>query len=165
MNKTSIIISSVLVGSAIGYYIGIVGEFSRPGSVLVVLQGAALGYVFGIVLFSKKYGALIWSCAILLVALFVDWLAGSTVNMSNKLAFATAGLLIGWNFWLFRKQVLLGGLFIGIIGFIWGLNYGHGFGYVQLEPGILNALLLSIQGCVAGMVLGRLYVDLFTKGL
>jgi hypothetical protein len=160
MNKTYIPIFSVLAGSAIGFYIGIVGNVSKQGLILIVLNGASLGFILGIVVFSKKYGALLWSLAILLTALFLDWIAGSTIYMGNKLAFATAGLIIGWNFQLFWKQAVFGGLIIGVIGFIWGLNYGRGFGYVQLEPGTLNAFLFAIQCNIAGMVLGRLYVDL-----
>jgi hypothetical protein len=162
MNKALVTIVSILAGLGIGLYIGFAGEFSSRGWILIVLNGAAFGYIFGIVLFSREYGAIIWSFVVLLIALFIDWFAGSTVNMSNKLAFATAGLLIGWNIWPFRKWVFLGGIILGIVSFIWGLDHAHQFGYIQLEPGILNALLFSIQGCIAGMVAGRLCANLLS---
>ena len=162
MKKTYLIFSSAvaLLGSAISYYIGVMSGYTTLGLILTVINGAFLGYLTGLTLFWKKYGALIWGLTTLLVAMLVHWLAGSTVALINNLGFATMGIFVVWNFWSFRKHVLLSGLIGGIIGFIWGMNYSYWFGNMQLEPGLRNAGLLSVQFVILAMALGKLYLEL-----
>ncbi|SRR5258706_10271317 len=112
-------------------------------------------------LFWKKYSAVIWGVVTVFITLIVDWVAGSTnVSMLDKLAFASAGLFIGFDFWSFRKQILVAGCLGGLFGFIWGMNGSLWFGYVHLEPSLLSALFSFVKGFIIGMLFGSMFMKI-----
>jgi hypothetical protein len=162
VNKNPIIISSIVLGSVIGYFIGVASKCPTPILILVTINGTFFGYLFGTALYWKKYKALLWGAVATLIALIVDGVAGSTrVSMLDKLVFASAGLFIGFDFWFFRKQILVSGCIVGIFGFIWGMSDSLWFGHAHLEPGLLNATLSSVKGFIFGMMIGSMYMSLF----
>lgn len=159
--KYMLYLPAVLAGSAIGYYFGSISGSSGWDLLYEIFNGVALGY-FVIFAFEKKeYGSLLGAILGLMVALSLDWVAGSPVDMRNKLSFAAACAFVGWLFWPFWKQVLVGGFIGGVIGFVWGLTDSHWFGKVCLAPGVLNASLLAVQIFMLGMCFGSLYMKFF----
>ena len=154
--------SSIALGSVIGYFIGIASKCPLPIIILVTLNGAFFGHFLGIALSWKRYSALTWGVVTTLIAIIVDWIAGSPkISLLDKLAFATAGLFIGFDFWSFWKQTLMIGCIVGIIGFIWGMYDDLWFGYAHLQPSLLNAIFSSIKGFIFGMVIGNMYMQVW----
>ena len=162
VNKNPLIISSIVLGSVVGYLIGVDSKCPTQILILVTLNGTFFGYLLGMALYWKKYETLIWGVVATLIALIVDWIAGSpTVSMLDKLVFASAGLFLGFDFWSFRKQTLTAGCIVGIISFIWGISDDHWFGYAHLQPGLLNAILSFVKGFIFGMFSGSIYMQVF----
>lgn len=147
----------VLFGAIFGYSIGV--NKSLAAIILSILMGAFYGSFLGAVLLLKRYSALVWSVATSLIALIVDWLAGSSsVSMMIILIFATLGIYIGIDFRPYWRQILAAGCIGGILGFIWGMNGSTWFGNVHLEPGLFNASLLFVEIFVFGMFFGSSYM-------
>jgi uncharacterized membrane protein YczE len=81
--------------------------------------------------------------------------------MYGKLEFMMAGLLIGWDFWYFRKRLALLGVIGAVCGFVIGMNNRIWFGTVRLDPGLLNATLLAVKLSIFGMGFGSLLFEIF----
>jgi hypothetical protein len=152
---------AVSAGSATGYYLGSLSGSSGGDLVYEILMGGALGFLVVFAFDQKDYGSLLEAALGFLVTLSVDWIAGSPVDLRNKLSFAGMGSFTGWLFWPFWKQVLVGGLVGAIIGSVWGTLSSHWFGQVCLQPGILNAALLAVQVSMIGMCFGSSYMKFY----
>jgi hypothetical protein len=158
----------IFVGAAIGFYLGNASRTTDMGLIWEVFCGAGVGYSVYRVLSEGLYDILIGMVMGLVVTLSLDWLAGSTLDVKDKLSYMFLGGFIGWLFVEFWKEIFIGGLFGGIIGFVWGLNDSYWFGKVNLPPGIFNASLLAVKISILGMILVSLYVgyfgSIFSKG-
>ena len=163
MKKDFLYIPFVIVGSTIGYFIVTKGSFSAWDLFREIFSGAVVGYICRRALVEKKYGIIIGGVIGLIVALSVDWIAGSPVDMMDKLLYISLCSFIGWVFDVIWKQMLVGGLIGGTIGFVWGLSASYRFGQVRLAPGVLNASLLAVQLFILGM--GVVVVLIYCFGL
>jgi hypothetical protein len=146
------------VGIAIGYGIGNIRGLEGMDLIWEMFYGFGVGYSSYRVWSEDSYGTLIGMILGLIVALSVDWLAGSSLDLQNKLLYMFLGSFIGWLFYDYWREILLGGVIAMAIGFIWGFNDSHWFGTVCLSAGILNALLLGVQISIIGMALAGLVV-------
>jgi hypothetical protein len=161
VNKKVIHTVAVLLGSSLGFYIGVDTNQSGLDLVTQIFSGAFFGYLIGLALIWNKYGVIIWSLVSLVVDLFVDWVAGSSWTVIGRLEFMAAGLLLGWDFWYFRKQVTLLGVIGALCGFVLGMNKNLWFGTVRLDAGWLSAVLLAVKFSILGMGYGRLLIEIF----
>lgn len=161
LKSNAVFIVPVIVGSVIGYYIGV--KWNAIGWELIyeVLNGAILGFTLGFGLSERDKDIFIGCFAGLSVCLLIDWLAGSPIDLRNKSSYMFATSFVGWGFWVYRKQVLLGGVLGAVIGFLLGLQRSHFFGIICLPPGLLNAILFSVQTFIIGMLFGSLYMKYY----
>jgi uncharacterized membrane protein len=146
------------VGIAIGYGIGNIRGLEGMDLIWEMFYGFGVGYSAYRVWSENSYAILVGMILGLIAALSIDWLAGSAPDLQNKLSFMFLGSFIGWLFYEYWREILLGGLIAMTIGFIWGLNDSHWFGTVCLPAGILNASLLGTQISIIGMALAGLVV-------
>jgi hypothetical protein len=151
----------ILAGIAVGYGIGSVRELTGFNLVWEIFCGMGVGYSAFRVWSEKLYGILIGMILGLVVTLSLDWLAGSTVDLKNKLSYMFLGSFIGWLFYDFWREILVGGLIALICGFVWGLNDSHWFGIIRLPAGVFNGSLLGVQMSIIGMAFASLAVGYF----
>jgi hypothetical protein len=90
----------------------------------------------------------------------LDILAGSTITIRDKLGDMFIGSLVGWYFPIFLRQMLIGGVIGGILGFGWGMIHSHRVGHVGFQPGD-GVILLAIVWFVLGMIVGKWYMVVF----
>jgi len=163
MKKELIYLPFVLAGATIGYFIGAKSGFSGWDLFGEMFWGGSLIYAFAVAIFhwGNEYGVLIGAAIGLLVSLSLDWMAGSPVDLSNKLSFMFMCSFVGWGFrWgkSYWNPVIVGGFIGGIIGFGLGLSRSHWFGQVCLDPGVLNASLMSVEISVVGLGFASLFM-------
>ena len=161
MKRNYIGISLVLTGSAIGYLIGTKSGLSGWGLFREMFFGMLVGLFLGIAFIDKQYGILIGAIVGLVVEGSLDFLAGSPIVAKGKLASIYICSFIGWGFPVYLKQMIIGGLIGGIIGFGWGLSESHWFGEVCLTPGVFTASLMFVVMSIAGMSAGKLFMMFF----
>ena len=161
MNKKVIHAFAILLGSALGFYIGVDTNQSGLHLFTQAFSGAFFGYLIGLALIWNKYGVFIWGLVSLLIDLLIDWIAGSSWTVVGRLEFMTVGLLLGWDFWHFRKQIALLGFIGAVCGFVFGMNNNLWFGTVRLDAGLLSAILLTVKFSILGMGYGRLLIEIF----
>lgn len=158
----------IFAGAAIGFYLGNSSGATSVRLIWEVFCGAGVGYSMYRVLSEGLYGILIGMVTGLAITLLLDWLANSTLDVKDKLSYMFISGFIGWLFVEFWKEIFIGGLLGGIIGFVWGLNDSYWFGKVNVPPGIFNASLLAVKISILGMLLAGLYVgyfgSIFSKG-
>ena len=166
MKKTSTYISFVLIGCAIGFLIGTKSGLSGWSLIGEVFWGAALFYSLTLALFDwgNEYGMLVGALIGLVVAMSLDWVAGSPVDFRDKLSFMFISSFVGWGYRWGRPYwipVIVGGLIGGVIGFALGLSRSHWFGQVCLVPGLLNAELTFVRFFMLGMATISLFLKSF----
>jgi hypothetical protein len=161
MKKPNLTTVTALLGFILGCYIAIVSKRSGLMFALQILSGTAFGHFVGLTLGWRKYGTLIWSFISLTVVTLLDWSVGSSWTIYGKLEFMFAGLFMGLDFWCFRKRIALLGTIGMICGFLLGLNNRIWFGSVRLDPGLLNAALLSVKFSIFGMGIGSVLFEIF----
>jgi hypothetical protein len=91
-----ILISLALIGSAIGYFVGRITGVSGWELFWEIFTGAALVHNFGIAFSEKEYRMLIGAVIGLLVSMSLDWIAGSAIDLRNKLSFMALCSFVGW---------------------------------------------------------------------
>jgi len=151
----------ILLGSLLGCYIAIVTRRSGLMFSFQIFSGAAFGHFVNFALKWNKYGAFIWCFISLILVTILDWSVGSAWSIYGKLEFTMAGLFVGFDFWRFRKRLALLGAIGMICGFLLGLNNRAWFGTVRLDPGLLNAILLSVKFSIFGMGFGSILFEVF----
>ena len=161
MKKPNLAAVTVLLGALLGCYIAIVSRRSGIMFVLQIFSGATFGHFVSLAVNWRKYGAFIWSFISLIIVTLVDWSVGSSWTIYGKLEFMFAGLIMGLDVWYFRKRLALLGAIGMICGFVLGLNNRIWFGTVRLDPGLLNAVLLSVKVSIFGMGFGSLLFEIF----
>src|SRR5262245_42259566 len=125
----------MILGLIVGCWVGIATQGPIELIIRAAINGVFFGYLMGFTVIWRKYDAVLWCIVIVLITFVVNWVAGSTrVNKLEELAFVTIGLFLGLDYHPFRKEIIIGGLILGIVGFIWGMTNSLWFGYVYLEP-------------------------------
>ena len=161
MKENLVHTSLMLVGAAIGYLIVTQSGLSGWDWFSEILFGALLGLIFGIAFVEKQYKILIGAVVGLVIEVSLDFLAGSPIVANGKLLSAYIVSFIGWGFPVYSKQMIIGGLLGGIIGFGWGLTDSHWFGQVCLAPGLFTALLMFVVMSIVGISAGKLFMMLY----
>lgn len=160
MNKPFIYAVTILLGSVLGCYIGIISGRSGSMVAMQIFNGAFFGYLVGWALFLRKYRAFIWSGISLIIVLITDWISGSQSVVYYALEFMIAGFFMGLDLWRFRKQVALLGIVGAVCGFIVGMNNVLRFETSHLDSGFLSAVLLAVKFSILGMGYGRLLLEI-----
>ena len=159
MKKNIVLAFLALAGSIIGYLVGRAGNASGWSLFREVYSGAFLIYFFGMALFEMKdYGILVGAALGLFVSVSLDLLAGSNIEVRNKLSYMFICSFTGWAFWYYWKPVLIGGGIGATAGFVLGMFHSHFFGKVCLLPGFLNASLWAAQMSMIGMAAASLFM-------
>ena len=162
VKKLSISTLSNLLGLALGLYVAITGNYLGWRFVRELIVGGFLGYVIGLVLTWKEYRALLWGFVTILLALTLEWIAGSSkMNVLDNLIYASMGIFIAVDFQYSRKQIFIGGIVAGSIGFVLGFMKSQYYGDALVPPGLLNALLSSTRLLIFGMFFVSMYIALF----
>lgn len=160
MKRRSIVLLTLL-GSIVGYFVGNISSVSGWELFYEIFMGAALFLVLGVAFLEKEFSMFVGAIIGLVVAMSLDWIAGSPVDIRNKLSFMGVCSFVAWLFRAFWKQVFVGGLIGGGMGFVWGMLRSHWFGKVCVPPGLLNASLLFIQLAMLGMSMASLYMKIY----
>jgi len=96
----------------------------------------------------------------LAISVSLDVLAGSEVTIKDKLGDMFLVAFIGWRFPIYLRQMIIGGIVGGVVGFGWGMIHSHRVGNMGFVPGD-GAILLAILWFVLGMGVGKLYMVVF----
>jgi hypothetical protein len=166
MKKELLYIPIILTGSAIGYFVGIKANLLGWDLYWEVFCGTFLFLNFGVALLELNdgRGVFIGAAVGLLISIALDLIAGSPVEVRNKLSNIWFCSFVGWGYewgWAYWKPVLIGGLIGGILGIFLGLYRDNQFGYVYLASSMLNTLSLFIQFSILGLGITSLYLKSF----
>lgn len=162
IKKLSISTLSNLLGLVLGLYVAIAGNYLGWRFVREIIVGGFLGYVVGLVLSWKEYRALLWGFVTILLALTLEWIAGSSkVSVLDNLIYASMGIFIAVDFQYSRKQIFVGGIIVGTLGFVLGLMKNQYYGHANVPPGLLNAFLSSTRLLIFGMFFVSMCIALF----
>ncbi len=158
MKTNAILTVLTLIGSAVGLGIAIAWRETGWEFVFEVFCGSLVGFLVAFALTERHPGMLIGIVFGLVLAILIDWVAGSTLDPRNKLSYAAMGAGAGWDFKFVWKPALMGGVLLGALGVTWGLLQSHPFGTVRLPPGYLNSALFGAQFTLIGMGIGVWFV-------
>ncbi len=159
MKKDFLYIPFVIVGIAIGYLTTFSG--AKVWNLFwEMFYGGFLGLIVGTAFLEKQYGILVGMVGGLIVSGSLNVLVGSPITPVDKLGDMFIGSLIGWYFPVYLRQMLIGGIVGGILGFGWGMIHSHRVGNMGFAPGD-GAILLAILWFFLGMVVGKLYMMIF----
>ena len=161
MKKDFLYIPFIVTGLAVGYFNAFMGSLHGWNLFWEMLFGGLLGLIIGMAFLEKQYGVLVGAVIGLAISASLDILAGSPITIKDKLGDMFFGSFIGWYFPIFLKQMLIGGIVGGILGFGWGMIHSSRIGQVGLAPGVYGAILLAILWFILGTGVGKLFMMIF----
>ena len=160
MKKDFLYIPFIIVGVVIGYFNASTDDLQGWNLFWEMWFGGLLGFVTGIGFLEKQYGVLVGAVIGLAISAFLDVLAGSEVTIKDKLGDMFFVAFIGWHFPIYLRQMIIGGIIGGVVGFGWGMIHSHRVGNMGFASGE-GAILLAILWFVLGMGMGKLYMMAF----
>jgi len=160
MKKDYLYIPFIITGVAIGYFVAFVGGLKGWNLFWEMWFGGLLGLMIGTAFLEKQYGILAGAAIGLIISSSLDILAGSPITIRDKLGDMFFGSFIGWYFPIYLRQMLIGGIIGGILGFGWGMIHSHRVGNMGFLPGE-GAMLLAILWFILGMGAVKFYMMAF----
>lgn len=162
MKKEFLYIPFIVAGLAVGYFNASVLHFRGWYLFWEMIFGAPLGLMIGMAFLEKRYEILIGAILGLIVSASLDIFAGSPITIRDKLGDMLWGSFIGWYFPIYLRQMLIGGIIGGILGFGWGMIHSHRVGHVGFSPGD-GVILLAIDWFILGIGAGKLFMMIFVR--
>jgi len=160
MKKEYLYIPFIATGVAIGCFVAFVGGLKGWNLFWDIFFGGLLGLIIGTAFLEKQYKILAGAVIGLIVSATLDILAGSPITIRDKLGDMFFGSFIGWYFPIYLRQMLIGGIIGGILGFGWGMIHSHRVGNMGFPPGE-GAILLAILWFILGTGVGKLFMMVF----